>query len=95
MIKVLAVVALLSVAQIIPSCGRGPGSSDEPSVSSAAEVIGWVDEKHTRNSETLPNIIVINLIAYGVPHDFWLTVSVGDLVKYEGGKWSIVRKARR
>jgi len=48
MIKVLAVVALLSVAQIIPSCGGGPGSSGEPSVSSTAQVIGWVDEKRTR-----------------------------------------------
>ena len=95
MIKVLAVVALLSVAQIIPSCGGGPGSSGEPSVSSTAQVIGWVDEKRTRVWETVPWLVVINHIEYGVPYEFWTTVDVGDLIKLEGGKWSIIRKARR
>ena len=95
MIKALAVVALLSVAQIIPSCGGGPGSGDDPSVRSAAQVIGWVDEKRTRVSETVPWLVVINHIEHGVPYEFWMTVDIGDLVKFEGGKWSIIRKARR
>lgn len=95
MIKVLAVVALLSVAQILPSCGGGPGSSGEPSVTSAAQVIGWVDEKRTRVWDTTPWIVVINNVEHGVPYEFWMTVDIGDLVKLEGAKWSIVRKARR
>ncbi len=88
MIKVLAVVALLAVAQIIPSCG----GDDER----RAQVIGWVDEKVTRNqiAETNPYILIINNIEYGVPYDFWRTVDKGDLVKFDGDKWTIVRKVR-
>jgi hypothetical protein len=93
MIKVMAVVALVSVAQIIPSCGLG--SADDPSVTSGAQVIGWVDEKRARVSETVPWLIVINHHEYPVPYDFWLAVGVGDLVKLQGGTWSIVRKAPR
>jgi hypothetical protein len=29
-----------------------------------------------------------------VPYEFWLAVGIGDLVKYQDGKWTIVRKAR-
>lgn len=90
MIKVLAVVALLAVAQIIPSCGGGEDGEKR------AQVLGWVDEKTTRNqtAETNPYIIVINNIEYGVPYEFWRTVGKGDLVKFDGDKWTIVRKAR-
>ena len=95
MVKVLAVVVLLAVAQIFPSCGGKPGSSDEPAVSGTAQVIGWVDEKRTRVYETIPWMVVINQLEYGVPYEFWLTVDIGDLVKFDGQKWSIVRKARR
>lgn len=90
MIKVLAVVALLAIAQIIPSCGDD-GGSDAP----RPQVIGWVDEKVTRLSETNPYLIIINQIPYGVPYEFWRTVDQGDLVKLDGGKWTIVRKAAR
>jgi hypothetical protein len=87
------VVVLLVVAQILPSCGGGPGGSGDES--SGPDVVGWVDEKRTRVWETIPHIIVINQIEYGVPYDFWTSVNVGDLVKYEGGRWSIVRRASR
>ncbi|MGH2405930.1 MAG: hypothetical protein ACRDGN_15950 [bacterium] len=87
MIKVLAVVALLGVAQIIPSCGDEGGAG-----SSRPQVIGWVDEKMTRLSETNPYLLVINQIHYGVPYEFWRTVDVGDLVKLQGDTWTIVRK---
>ncbi|MDR7485842.1 MAG: hypothetical protein QN187_10985 [Armatimonadota bacterium] len=90
MLKVLAVVALLSAAQIVPSCDRGEASSDRPPV-----VIGYVMEKRTNPQETLPWLIVINHIEYGVTYDFWLAVGVGDLVKYDGEQWTILRKARR
>lgn len=95
MVKILAVIALLSVAQIIPSCGGRP-SSDESSVSeSRPVVIGWVQEKRARVYEDIPHIIVIDQHEYGVPYEFWLSVEPGDLVKFDGLKWSIVRKARR
>lgn len=93
-VKMLAVVALLAVAQIFPSCG-GQGTGDSPGVGTQAQVIGWIEEKRTRVWETVPYIIVINRIEYGVSYEFWTSVDVGDLVKNEGGKWTIVRKARR
>ncbi len=95
MIKILAVVALLAVAQIIPSCGGRPGSSGGEEVTPGqALVIGWVDEKRHLNSEFEPYQIVINHIEYGVPYSFWRSVGIGDLVKFDGVKWTIVRKAR-
>jgi hypothetical protein len=81
------------MAQILPSCGDGPGGSGDEPV--RPDIIGWVDEKRTRIWETIPHIIVINQVEYGVPYDFWTSVNVGDLVKYEGGRWSIVRRASR
>ncbi|MDR7482191.1 MAG: hypothetical protein QN183_04750 [Armatimonadota bacterium] len=93
MLKVLAVVALVAVAQILPSCGeRG---DQESGAASQPQVIGWVDEKYTRMAETSPYLIVINQVEYGVPFEFWRTVDVGDLVKYQDGRWSIVRRRAR
>ena len=90
MVKVLAIVLLLAVAQLIPSCGdRG---DDE--ASSRPQVIGWVAEKRTKVQNMLPHLIVINQVEYGVPYEFWLNVGVGDLVKYDGMTWTVVRKAR-
>lgn len=94
MIKVLAVVALIAMAQIIPSCGGKGGPSGDEEVGAAAQVIGWVDEKRTRVWETDPYMIVINQLEYGVPYDFWKMVEVGDLVKFDGARWVIVRRAR-
>jgi len=94
MVKVLAVVALLAVAQLIPSCGGRPGSSGGEEVTpSQIVVIGWVEEKRHRVFETTPYMVVINSNEYGVPYAFWLKVGVGDLVKFDGTKWTIVRKA--
>lgn len=88
MMKVLAVVLLLAVAQLIPSCGdKDDDASDRP------QVIGWVAEKRTRTTQTIPYLLVINQVEYGVPYEFYMVVGVGDLVKYDGIKWTIVRKA--
>ncbi len=95
MVKVLVVVAFLAVAQFIPSCGGRSGPGGSPEVGSQAQVIGWVEEKRTRVHETTPYMVVINQMEYGVPYEFWLAVEVGDLVKFDGTKWTIVRKARR
>lgn len=85
-IKVLAVVALVAVAQVFPSCG---GSEGPPRI----DVIGTVEAKFTSNQETLPNRIVIRGLDYGVPYEFYLEVRVGDLVRYQGGVWTIMRRA--
>ena len=97
MVKVLAVVALMVVLQLIPSCGGPkPASDDSSTVSTGrpAVVVGWVDEKRTDQQETLPYVIIINSRIYGVPYAFWRQVGIGDLVKYDGEVWTIVRKAR-
>jgi hypothetical protein len=94
MLKVMAIVALMAVAQILPSCGGPASPTGGSGVSSQAEVIGWVAEKRSRVWEQTPYMVVINSMEYGVPYEFWLAVEVGDLVKSVGGKWTIVRKAR-
>ena len=91
MVKILAMVLLLAVAQLIPSCGE---RDDQANSSDRPTVIGWVAEKRTKVQSILPHLLVINQVEYGVPYEFWMTVSVGDLVKYDGTKWTIVRRAR-
>jgi hypothetical protein len=86
MLKVLAVVALLAVAQLLPSCGGDGGSRPD--------VVGFVSEKRRAQQEFFPYLIVINNLEYGVPYEFWLTVEVGDLVRFAGGEWRVVRRAR-
>lgn len=78
----LAMLAVLFVvaAQVAPSCGGGE----------AREIVGWVEEKFERNPRYY---IVINHFQYSVPYPFWRDVGVGDLVKFDGTKWTIVKKA--
>lgn len=94
MTKVLAVIVLLAVAQILPSCGGRSASSSDEEVSDRPVVIGWVAEKRQRAWETEVYFVVINQIEYGVPYEFYRDVQVGDLVKYDGLKWTLVRRAR-
>lgn len=94
MLKVMAIVALVAVAQILPSCGGPASPAGGSGVSPQAEVIGWVEEKRSRVWEQTPYMVVINSHEYGVTYEFWMAVGVGDLVKFAGGKWTIVRKAR-
>lgn len=83
MIKaILLVVVLASVAQILPSCGD----------SEQQTVIGWVEAKHAQASGD-GYVIVINNVDYQVPGYFWNEVKIGDLVKWDGKVWTIVRKA--
>ena len=91
MVKILTIVLLLAVAQLIPSCGD---KDDDQASNDRPQVIGWVAEKRTKIQAILPNLIVINQVEYGVPYEFWMNVGVGDLVKFDGTKWTVVRKAR-
>jgi len=85
MIKiVLFATLLISLAQMFPSCG-----GDEGGV-----VIGWVEAKR-RDPAFDVFELVINGAAYEVPAYFWDQVKVGDLVKWDGKVWTIVKKAAR
>lgn len=83
MVKVLAVVVLLAVAQAVPACEGG-----KPKI-----IIGYVQEKRFIAREPVPWLIVIESIEYPAPQDFWNRVGVGDLVKYDGLTWTLIRKA--
>ncbi|TMQ46965.1 MAG: hypothetical protein E6K73_14370 [Candidatus Eisenbacteria bacterium] len=79
---VLLVVLATTLAQAIPSCG----GADEPT-----EVVGWIEAKRI-DSFGHYFLIVINSVEYQVPGYFYQQVEVGDLVKWDGMTWTIVKK---
>ncbi len=81
----LLLVALTTIAQIVPSCGGG--GDDE-----GAGVVGWVEMKKVEPGAHA-FILVINSTDYEVPGYFWQQVEVGDLVKWDGRTWKIVKRA--
>lgn len=82
--KVLVVVAMLLVAQIVPSCGSGPSSR---------QVIGTVEAKWI-SLEGWP-MVTVDLVEYTVPIAFWNDINIGDLVKRTDTGWSVIRRSRR
>ena len=84
MTKVILLTVLVAgtVAQVFPSCSQA-----------TVTVIGWVEAKYSHAAAAEQYIIVVNSVEYGVPYNFWYQVKVGDLVKFENGIWTIVRKA--
>lgn len=76
----LVVILAISVAQFLPSCAG-----------TERTVTGWVEYKYFHAGRGW-YMIVINNVEYPVPDDFYDQVQVGDLVKYENGLWTIVRK---
>lgn len=84
-VVLLLVFSLTTVAQILPSCDGGPGGGPT--------VIGRVEEKYDRAADP-QHVLVINGTEYAVPQDFFTRVGVGDLVKRQGGIWTIVRRGR-
>jgi len=82
-LKILLVSLLVLVAAQIPSCGPGQ-----------QEFVGFVDDKLIVPFEGHPKpVIYIGATEYEVPWEFYRQVSIGDLVKWSNGKWTIVRKA--
>ncbi len=79
----LLVVLFMSVAQVLPGCGGDQGGG--------AELVGWVEEK--RHTAADRWVVLINGLEYPVPYPFYRNVEVGDLVKWDGQVWTIVRKA--
>ena len=86
--KMLFALLLVGIVAQVPSCGGLFGGGDDT-------VIGYVEEKYTApelaGRGPLP-WIAVNGKDYSVPWDFYREVRVGDIVKYEKGRWSIVKK---
>jgi len=78
---VLLVVLATTLAQAFPSCG-----GDEKT-----EVVGWIEAKRV-DSFGHSFLVVINSVEYQVPSYFYQQVEVGDLVKWDGMTWTIVKK---
>ena len=78
---VLLVVVATTLAQIFPSCG---GEN--------VEIVGWVERKGIEATGH-SFYVTINSVDYNVPGYFWQQVQIGDLVKWDGTTWTIVRKA--
>lgn len=84
---ILGVVLLVMTAQI-PSCQ--PGSGDQT-------FFGYVEDKYIATTLTGGGqpVIIVLAAEYPVPWEFYWEVRVGDLVKYENGQWTIVRRVPR
>lgn len=82
--KILLVSLLFLVAAQLPSCGVQEET-----------LVGFVDDKLVVELGGHPRpVIYIGATEYEVPWEFWRQVEINDLVKWEKGKWTIVRKAR-
>jgi hypothetical protein len=77
---VLLIVLATTLAQAFPSCGE------------KVEIVGWVERKGVDQSAH-SFYVTINSVDYDVPGYFWSQVQVGDLVKWDGTEWTIVKKS--
>jgi hypothetical protein len=83
MLRIVFLVTMMTtVAQIFPSCGGEEG----------VQVVGWVEAKRV-DASAHSFAITINSTDYEVPGYFYAQVQVGDLVKWDGQTWTIVKKA--
>lgn len=78
----MVIVGALAFGQLAPSCGEEERT-----------VVGWVERKFPAPGRDAV-VIVINHVEYAVPPEFYDEVRVGDLVKFEGGIWTIVKRAK-
>jgi len=85
--KIALAVLLLVVTAQFPSCNL-LGSGEE-------KVVGYVEDKFIspmREGGVPFPFIVIDRVEYQVPWDFYREVRIGDLVKFENGRWTIIKK---
>jgi hypothetical protein len=83
MLRIVVLVAMMTtVAQIFPGCGGEEG----------AALVGWVEAKRV-DATSHSFVVVINSTDYEVPGYFYAQVQVGDLIKWDGHTWTIVKKA--
>ena len=78
---VLLVILATTLAQAFPSCGG----------EEKTELVGWVEAKRV-DAFGRDFLLVINSVEYQVPGYFYQQVEVGDLVKWDGTTWTIVKK---
>lgn len=91
--KIALFMLVLAVVAQFPGCG---GLGSNPNVTQQGEIVGFVDDKYV-NGQTgtaLPYIL-IGATEYEVPWNFFREVSIGDLVKFSNGIWTIVRKVKK
>ncbi len=83
--KILIVGLLFLVVAQLPSCGVG-----------SQEFVGFVDDKLIETFEGRPHpTIYIGATAYEISWEFYRQVCINDLVKYQNGKWTIVKPTTR
>ena len=82
-VRAVIFVALLSLlaADVSVGCGR------------EAYVYGPVEQKYTTGSDESEKLILVGGQTYQVPPTFFMEISVGDTIKYNGRKWSIVKRS--
>lgn len=82
MATALVLVAGLAVlaADFTVGCGQG-------------YVYGPVDQKYTTGGDSGSYLISVNGTPYEVPMSFYYSVRVGDVVKFDGRSWRIVKRA--
>src|SRR2546426_5457622 len=78
---VLLVILATTLAQAFPSCGG----------EEKTELVGWVEAKRI-DSSSHDFLLVINSVEYAVPGYFYQQAEIGDLVKWDGTTWTIVKK---
>jgi len=76
----VAILALLA-ADVSIGCGKN------------AYVYGPVEQMYTKGPDDYDRQIMVNGQTYLVSPSFFSQISVGDTVKYNGSKWSIVKYA--
>jgi hypothetical protein len=80
--RALLFVALLSLlaADVSVGCGN-------------AYVYGPVEQKYSSNAQEADSMILVGGQTYLVPQYFYSQLQVGDIVRFNGRAWSIVKKA--
>lgn len=81
-IKTLVFVALLAAlaADLSVGCGQG-------------YVYGPVTQKFTSGEGVDQTQLAVNGDPYLVPYSFYQQVRIGDIVKFDGKEWTIVKRA--
>jgi hypothetical protein len=82
MARALVLIGVLAVlaADYTVGCGQG-------------YVYGPVDQKYATGGDTGSYLISVNGTPYEVPMSFYYSVRVGDVVKFDGRSWSVVKQA--
>lgn len=75
------VVVLLSLRVAGATAGYGPGY-----------VFGTVTQKFTGGHDGGEYEVAVDGAPYEVPMTFWLSVQVGDTVRYTGAEWQVVKR---